>query len=146
MTLVEFDLYDANNNKSQARLRIPEKRGMNKHWDYILDNFDFEKMKSDWKKYEQQVFQKQKINNKTQKAAINQRMMSELFNAKTHFLNLPFAKNLSREDKRIIRKAPDMMSFQMAFIYVTLKYVEESQTSMKDLIMDIERHLFENGE
>lgn len=144
-TLVDFILIDGNGNESKARLKVPEnyEKGLNFHWDYILDNFDILEMKKKLERDLEANNARNALKDKKQKAAVNSKILSELFNYKTDFLNLPFLKDIPKEEKRLIRKAPTAFLFNVIANYIIHKHIEEGTFSFKDLIDEVEKKMYD---
>lgn len=107
-------------NRVVAELTVPpnQEKGVNPHWDYILENFDVEAMRQrrnaqEIKRRKFDEFQKKKIEAKKENDAL-----VDLFNKKMSLFEMPFVSEASDDVKSAIRRSSD--GFFLDFIYYNM--------------------------
>lgn len=128
-------LVDENGKATNAEMVVPEGRakGVNPIWDRIMEEHDIKKMEKEREDRDRQVMTQRRYEEKKKLAAVENEKMRILFNMKLEFFNLPFAKDLTIEEKAMIRRAPDQLMLHMAMTLVLIKYSERTGTSLLDM-------------
>lgn len=134
-TVVRFTMVYENGTKSVAELKVPKnrERGVNPHWDRILEEFDVEKMRKDRNDLEIRNRQIQDFSNKKRKAAIENEKLSNLFNNKIKLFDLPFVSEATSEMKSSIRRAPNEMLLNLVLLQLVNDYMQKNEMSFLDL-------------
>lgn len=134
-TVVRFTMVYENGTKTVAELKVPRNRekGINPHWDRILEEFDVEKMRKDRNDLETQRRQINDFNHKKRKAAIENDKLSNLFNSKIKLFDLPFVAEATSEMKSSIRRAPNEMMLNLVLLQLVNDYMTKNEMNFLDL-------------
>lgn len=135
-TKVKFKLISESGIESQAELTVPpgKQRGLNSYWDYILDNFDIEKMRQARNRKETELRKQTQHALEKRKADEKRTYLKELFNLKTSAFDLPFVESAPTEVKAAIRRAPTKEVLTFILHDVTRKFMEENNMSYVDYL------------
>jgi len=131
---VRFKLVESDGLEKIAEFKVPEsrERGVNKYWDYILDNFDIDKMRDDFNKKvdihrREEQHRAQKI-----RADAERRRLQHLFDQKATVFRLPFVKSASNDVKAAIRRAPTHEILIFLTNELTRAFIKENNMTFND--------------
>lgn len=135
-TVVRFRLVNETGVTSTAELNVPQdfKRGVNKYWDYILDNFDVNEMRKKRNDEENRKKRERELADKKRKAHEENIRLRNLFNKKMKAFELPFIENASNEIKSAIRRAPDEDVLGFVLQQITADFIKENNMSYTDYL------------
>lgn len=134
-TVVRFTMIYENGTTTVAELKVPKNRekGVNPHWDRILEEFDVEKMRKNRNDLEIRRRQIDDFNNKKRKAAIENDKLSNLFNNKIKLFDLPFVAEATSEMKSSIRRAPNELMLNIVLLQLVTDYMTKNEMNFLDL-------------
>lgn len=135
-TVVRFKLVNDNGVTSTADLNVPQdfKRGVNKYWDYILDNFDVNEMRKRRNDEETRKKKERELADKKRKAHEENIRLRNLFNKKMKAFELPFIESASNDIKSAIRRAPDDDVLSFILHQITVEFMKENDMDYIDYL------------
>lgn len=150
-TRVRFKIIHESGIESTAELTVPEgkKKGVNKYWDRIMDEFDIEEMRKRRNNLEIEARRRNKHTEEKRKNQDQLTALQQLFNAKTKTFDLPFIQNADMETKSAIRRAPSLEILNFLVTDITKKFMEENDMDYNDYLDyldDLEEELEEQKE
>lgn len=150
-TRVRFTLVQENGTTSVAELTVPkdQARGVNTHWDYILDHFDIAEMKK--KRNEEEIRRRKavEVEDKKRKAHEENIRLKNLFIKKMKSFDLPYIKEAPEDIKSAIRRAPDIDILNLILSTYTLQFIKEKEMTFVDYLDyldDVEDEIAEKKE
>lgn len=147
-TRVRFKLIQESGIESIAELTVPnnKKRGVNKYWDRIMDEFDIEKMRQKRNALESEKIKHSRHKEEKKKTEDKVLSLRLLFNKKTKVLEIPFIRDSDSETKSAIRRAPSIEILDFIVAELTKKFISENNMSFNDYLdyLDDLEELLEN--
>lgn len=135
-TRVRFTLKCENGTKSVAELTVPKdrKKGENKYWDRIVEEFDIQEMEAELEKQVREAEVRREHAEGKRKSQQKIHELRQLFDMKTRLFENPIIKELDAETKSAIRRAPNI-EVLMFFLYDIYKeYLRDNGMSYTDFL------------
>lgn len=136
--------HGAKQSKIELAVPLDEKRGVNKHFDYILDNFNLSEMKEQYKKDLDAIDKKRKNDIEKAKNGAEYQRLRALFDQKAIIFEMPFMKNVSSNMKAAIRRAPDMFLLNLIATEALKEYMASNNMSFNDYLDLLEEITYGN--
>lgn len=135
-TTIKFKLVNEAGAVSSAELFVPKnfERGVNKYWDYILDNFDINELRKKRNEQETRKRKERELSDKKRKAHEENVRLRNLFNKKMKAFELPFIEEASNEIKSAIRRAPDEDVLNFILNQITVDFIKNSNMTYIDYL------------
>jgi hypothetical protein len=135
-TRVRFKIVREDGIENIAELTVPnnKKRGVNKYWDRIMDEYDIEEMRQRRNRIESELRNQKKHSEEKKKTQDKVIELKTLFNEKTKVLELPFIRDAGTDVKSAIRRAPTKSVLDFIVTDLTRKFIEEQQMDYNDYL------------
>ena len=135
-TRVRFKIVYENGIESIAELTVPnnKKRGVNKYWDRIMDEYDIEEMRQRRNRIETELINQKKHSEEKRKTQEKVLALKTLFNEKTKVLELPFIRDADTDVKSAIRRAPTKAVLDFIVMDLTKKFMTDRGMDYNDYL------------
>lgn len=135
-TRVRFKIVYDNGVETVAELTVPnnKRRGLNKYWDRIMDEFDIEEMRQRRNRIESELRNQKKHAEEKRKTQEKVVALKTLFNEKTKVLELPFIREANTDVKSAIRRAPTKAVLDFIVMDLTKKFMTEKGMDYNDYL------------
>lgn len=142
---IRMQLQDINGSISVAEFVLPAGRqsGVNKFWDRIQSEFDVKKLENDFRALVDRTTKFNKFKAEKEQASKENEKLRILFGRKVEALKLPFVANGPEENKKLIRKCPDLATLNYILHKIADKYIEDNSLSLLDFIEQMEDSMYE---
>lgn len=129
-----------------AELTVPEnhERGVNKDWDTILDNYDLETLKQKRIDKIEQTKKRLAVERVRAESRGEAEELKELFNEKSYHIKMPYTQ--SSDDKKLIRRAPNLTCLNYVVFELIKKYVESNDSPLEDMFDKVEDAIYDQRE
>lgn len=133
---VRFTLVNPDGIESIAEFTIPESRarGLNKYWDYIMDNFDIELMRNQFNTKVDEEKRRNEHRHEKQKAEIERARLKQLFDEKAKVFELPFVAQGDIDTKAAIRRAPNLQILSLITQDIVRNFMKDNNMSHSDYL------------
>jgi hypothetical protein len=135
-TRVRFKIVSDTGIETIAELTVPnnKKRGVNKYWDRIMDEYDIEEMRQRRNRIEAEMRNQRRHSEEKRKTQEKVAELKTLFNEKTKVLELPFIRDAGTDIKSAIRRAPTKAVLDFIINDITRKFMEEQGMDYNDYL------------
>lgn len=129
-----------------VELRVPEddKRGVNKHFDYILDNYDMDDIREKYREALVIHEKRKKSEAQRQKNQMEFDRLKILFDQKAMLFDMPFMQDADRDLKAAIRRAPDLFILNCIAADALKKHMEKNNMSYSEYLDVLEELTYSN--
>lgn len=137
---VRMILVAENGVETNAEIDVPKnrERGVSELWDRIMDEHDVEAMRKARNDLETRRRRDAEFQDKKRKAAIQNDILKQLFDAKTRAFELPFVQNATPQNKAAVRRAPSVHMLNMVLAVLCTEYMKDTGKSFIDIFDEIE--------
>jgi|688.fasta_scaffold08783_15 hypothetical protein len=135
-TRVRFKIIREDGIESVAELTVPnnKRKGVNKYWDRIVDEFDIEEMRQKRNRIEAEQRNHKKHADEKRRTQEKVIELKTLFNEKTKVLELPFIRDAGTDIKSAIRRAPTKAVLDFIVTDITRKFMENQGMDYNDYL------------
>jgi hypothetical protein len=143
MSTIRMTLQNENGTTSIAEFVVPKNKelGVNKFWDRIVSEFNVKKMEQNFKNNVKKAQEIEKYKQDKRLAARENEILKILFAKKVEALKLPFVANGPEENKRLIRKSPDLFTLHFVLYKLSEEYMQKNSLSLLEFIEQIEESI-----
>jgi hypothetical protein len=135
-TRVRFVMVLEDGKEQIAEFKVPDgqRRGKNKAWDRIMDEFDIEDMRQ--RRNNREIEERNRINHRREKekADVERHRLRNLFNSKTKAFELPFIKDADIDTKAAIRRAGTHELLYFFINDITRKFIEDNKMTYSEYL------------
>jgi hypothetical protein len=130
--------------KQTIQFEIPkdQETGVNKYWDYVVDNFDVQLLEKKWDDALAHHRKRQEHQREKEKHRPEVERLKRLFGLKTQVFEMPFVKEADVETKSAIRRAPDENILNLIVQDLMKKYMAEQNLDYHSFMDYLDEYKF----
>ncbi len=124
-----------------AELKVPanQEKGINPHWDYILENFDIEQMRKKRNDDEVRIRKIEEYKRQKREAQQENDALIRLFNKKMSLFEIPFISESNDDIRSAIRRSGDDLFLDFLYFDILKKIMIENNYTYVELLDYLEK-------